>query len=95
MLSLIFESLKVFNIRAYFLDVPSCLGAHWKCVGSKDHFLCSSLGPFCLHKGDGEWSEKVFGVSNLHRAFVGTVGPRKGGESVGGAGCLGDDSSNS
>lgn len=95
MLSLIFESLKVLNMRVYFLDVLNCLESHWKCVGSKDNFLCSGLGPFCCHKGDGEWSAKVFGVSNLHRAFAGTVGPRKGGESVGGAGCLGDGSSNS
>lgn len=83
------------NLRVHSLDVPGCLGSHWKCIGSKDRSLCSSLGPFCWHKGDGELSAKVFRVSNLHRAIVGTMGPRKGGESVGGVECLGDDSSNS
>lgn len=29
------------------------------------------------------------------RALVGTIGPGKGGESVGGIGCLADDTSNS
>lgn len=83
------------NLRVHSLDVPSCLGSHWKCIGSKDHSLFSGLGPFCWHKRDGEWSAKVFRVLNLHRPIVGTMGPRKGGEPVGGVGCLGDDSSNS
>lgn len=64
-------------------------------MGSKDNSLCSGLGPFSWHKGDGEWSAKVFGVSNLHRAIVGTISPSKGGEFLGAVGCVGDDSSNS
>lgn len=42
-----------------------------------------------------EWAAKVSGVSNLRGAVVGTIGPGKGGKSVGGIGCLADDTSNS
>lgn len=78
-LSLIFDALKMLNLRVSALCDLSCLSCCGMGLENGDCSLHRGLGPCCRDKGEGESAANVSGVSNLCRALVVTIIPEREG----------------